>query len=292
LAFLGVLSFSFTFPATAWALDGLDPYLIGIGRAAFGSVLAGLTLLAARAPLPRRWGGLVLVGLGVVFGFPILTSLALKSGASSAHSAVVIGLLPAATAIMAVLRAGERPSRTFWIASAAGALCISAFTLAKGDGGLRPADLLLFGALLLAAVGYTEGGRLAREMPAWQVVCWALVLCAPITVPVTGVLLATTDPHWTGEAMAGLVYLSLFSTFLGFFAWYRGMALAGIARASQVQLAQPLLTLLWSALFLGEDLDVTTGVAAVGVLVCVTWTQRSRAPRDAVQLMDPVRASG
>ncbi len=287
-----MLSFSFTFPATIWALDGLDPYLIGIGRAAFAAVLAGLALLSVRAPLPRRWGGLALVGLGVVFGFPILTSLALGAGATSAHSAVVIGLLPAATAILAVLRAGERPSRTFWIASGAGALCITVFTLAQGHGGFSWADLLLFGALLLAAVGYTEGGRLAKEMPAWQVICWAMVLCAPITVPVTGVLLATTDPHWTGEAVAGFAYVSLFSAFLGFFAWYRGMALAGIARASQVQLTQPLLTLVWSALFLGEHLDVATGVAAAGVLVCVAWTQRSRTPQNTVQHLDPVRAPG
>jgi drug/metabolite transporter (DMT)-like permease len=141
---------------------------------------------------------------------------------------------------------------------------------------VSPADLLLFGALLAAAVGYAEGGRLARAMPGWQVISWALVLTGPVSIPVTLWLLATTDPRWTGQAAAGFAYVSAFSMFLGFFAWYAGLARAGIARASQVQLAQPLLTIAWSALLLGEHIDPVTGVAAVAVLACVAWTQRAR----------------
>jgi drug/metabolite transporter (DMT)-like permease len=282
LAAVGVLAFSFTLPATVFALDGLDPYLIGFGRAAVAVVLAACALLAARAPRPRRhqWPGLAAAGAGVIFGFPVLSSLALDQGASASHSGVVIGLLPAATAVAAVLRAGERPSKGFWVASAAGALCVSGFALSRGAGHLTSADLLLFGALLAAAVGYAEGGRLAREMPGWQVISWALALTAPVSVPVTLWLLATTEPRWTGHAVAGLAYVSAVSAFLGFFAWYAGLARAGIARASQVQLAQPVLTLVWSALFLGERIDATTGVVAVAVLACVAWTQRARSSGD------------
>jgi drug/metabolite transporter (DMT)-like permease len=278
LAALGVLAFSLSFPATVLALDGLDPYLIGVGRAAAATLLAGLALAAVRGPLPARhqWFGLAAAGLGVVFGFPVLSSLALAHGASASHSAVVIGLLPGATAVCAVLRAGERPSRSFWLASGAGAVCIGAFALSRGDGRISPADLLLFGALAAGAIGYAEGGRLAREMPGWRVISWALVFTGPISIPVTLVLLVTGDPHWSGKALVGFGYVTVVSMFLGFFAWYAGLGRAGIARASQVQLAQPILTLGWSALLLGEHLDAATALAAVAVLGCVVWTQRTR----------------
>jgi drug/metabolite transporter (DMT)-like permease len=257
-AALGVLAFSFSFPATVLALDGLDPYFIGIGRAAAATVLAVLALASVRAPLPRRgqWGGLAAAGAGVVFGFP--------------------GLLPGATAVCAVLRAHERPSTSFWLASGAGATCIGAFALSRGAGRITPADLLLFAALLAGAIGYAEGGRLARDMPGWRVISWALVLTGPISIPVTLALLATGDPRWTGKALIGFGYVSVVSMFLGFFAWYSGLGRAGIARASQMQLAQPMLTLGWSALFLGERIDAFTGLAAVAVLGCVAWTQRAR----------------
>ncbi|GAA3237568.1 DMT family transporter [Actinocorallia longicatena] len=289
LAFLGVLSFSFTFPGTLWALDGLGPYLVAIGRAVLAAAFAATALTAVHlgsrrspsgsrltVPRGRQWRGLAIVGVGVVFGFPVLSTLALDFGASSAHAAVVIGLLPAATAIAGVVRAGERAPWRFWLAAACGALCVTLFTVTRGDGGFGAQDLLLVGALLLAAVGYAEGGALAREMPAWQVICWALVLWTPVTVPATLWLLATTDPHWTGRAAAGFLYVSAFSMFLGFFAWYAGLARAGIARASQIQLLQPLLTLVWSAWLLHERLDWATGLTAVAVVACVAWTQRSR----------------
>ena len=216
---------------------------------------------------------------GVVVGFPVLSTLALDHGASSSHSAVVIGVLPAATAVMAVLRAGERPSIGFWLASLAGAACIVGFTLRQGAGRFTPADLLLFGALVAAAVGYAEGGRLAKETPGWRVICWALVLAAPITVPVTIVLGISAPPRWGGDALVGMAYVSGVSMFLGFFAWYAGMARVGVARAGQVQLAQPLLTLLWSWMLLGEHTNLITVLAAVAVLGCVVVTQRTRVRR-------------
>jgi drug/metabolite transporter (DMT)-like permease len=193
---------------------------------------------------------------------------------------VVIGVLPVATAVFAVVRAGERPSRLFWTASVAGAACTVTFTLRGGAGRFSAADLLLFGALVTAGMGYAEGGRLAREMPGRDVVSWALVVAAPITVPVTAALFAAEPARWSGAAVAGLAYLAVVSMFLGFFAWYSGLARAGVARASQVQLAQPLLTLLWSWLLLGEHAGMSTVAAAAGVLVCVLLAQRARVSRD------------
>jgi drug/metabolite transporter (DMT)-like permease len=278
LAALGVLAFSFTMPGTVLALDGLNPYLIGVGRAAVAAVLAGAALIAVRAARPtgRQWLGLTAVGFGVVFGFPVLSTLALDTGGNASHGAVVAGLLPAATAVCAVLRTRERPARPFWVASAVGALCITGYALSRGHGRFSVADLLFVGAMLAAAVGYTEGGRLTREMPGWRVISWALVLTAPVSLPVTCVLMAESHPHWTAKAIVGFGYVSVVSMFVGFFAWYAGLGRVGIARASQMQLLQPLLTIAWAALFLGEHLNPATPVTAVAVVGCVAWTQRSR----------------
>jgi len=281
LAALGVLAFSFTFPATSFALRGFGVYSIGLGRAAVAALLAVVALRLTRAPRPRggQWASLGVVAGGVVFGFPLLSTLALDRGSSTSHAAVVIGLLPVATAVFAVVRAGERPSWLFWVASLAGAACVVAFTLRNGPGRFSAADVLLFGALVTAGLGYAEGGRLAREMPGRAVVCWALVVAAPVTVPATAALYAAEPPRWSATAVEGLAYLAAVSMFLGFFAWYSGLARAGVARAGQVQLAQPLLTLVWSWLLLGEHAGTSTVVTAAGVLVCVLLAQRARVAR-------------
>ncbi|MFC5816859.1 DMT family transporter [Nonomuraea harbinensis] len=279
LAFLGVLAFSGSFPATVYAMEGFDPWLVAIGRAAIAGIVALVCLRAARLPLlpPRpHWRAYGLISLGVVFGFPVFSGLALDLGASTAHAAVVIGLLPAATAVCAVLRAGERPRPVFWAACVAGALAITAFTLTRGETTAAWADLLLVGALLSAAVGYTEGGRLARHTPGWQVISYALVLSLPITVPVSAVLAAVTPVAPTPAALAGFAYVGLISMFLGFFPWYAGLARGGIARAGQTQLTQPLLTLVWAWFLMGERYGAATVAAALAVLVCVAITQRAR----------------
>ncbi|MEV0147736.1 MULTISPECIES: DMT family transporter [unclassified Nonomuraea] len=280
LAFLGVLAFSGSMPATVFAMRGFDPWLVAVGRAVVAAVIALLCLRVARLPLlpPRRqWGSYALVSLGVVFGFPVFSGLALHLGATTAHSAVVIGLLPAATAACAVLRAGERPRPLFWVACAAGALAITAFTLTRSGVTGTWADLLLVGALLSAAVGYTEGGRLARDTPGWQVISYALVLSLPFTAPVTAVLAVTTPVHPSAEALAGFAYVAVVSMFVGFIPWYAGLARGGIARAGQTQLTQPVLTLVWAWFLLGERFGAATVAGALAVLACVAITQRTRA---------------
>ncbi|MFG1689955.1 DMT family transporter [Nonomuraea sp. NPDC049269] len=279
LAFLGVLAFSGSFPATVYAMRGFDPWLVAIGRAVIAGVIALICLKAARHPLipPRhQWRSYAAISLGVVFGFPVFSGLALDLGATTAHSAVVIGLLPAATAVCAVLRAGERPRPLFWLACTAGAIAITAFTLTRGQSTAAWPDVLLVGALVSAAIGYTEGARLSRETPGWQVISHTLVLSLPLTVPVTAVLALTTSVHPSPQALAGFAYVGLISMFLGFVPWYAGLARGGIARAGQTQLTQPLLTLAWAWFLMGERYGPATVAAALAVLVCVALTQRAR----------------
>ncbi|MFC5803727.1 DMT family transporter [Streptomyces formicae] len=278
LAALGVVAFSLTFPSTAWGLESFGPWSLVAVRSVLAAAVAGCFLLALRVPLPdrRHWASLTVVAGGVVVGFPLLTTLALQTSTTS-HAAVVVGLLPLTTAAFAAVRTGRRPSRTFWAAALAGAAVVIAFTLGQSGGGLATGDLYLFGALLVCAAGYTEGGRLARLMPGWQVIGWALVLCLPLTVPGSVVALMAEPVRLTAHGVAGLVWVAAGSTFFGLYVWYRGMAAIGIARASQLQLAQPLLTLVWSVLLLSERLSPAAPVAAVAVLVCIAVTQRTNA---------------
>lgn len=277
LAALGVIAFSLTFPATAWGLEGFGPWSLVSVRCVLAALIAGAALLVLRAPLPERrhWTGIAVVAAGVVVGFPLLTTLALQTSTTS-HAAVVVGLLPLTTAAFAALRTGSRPSAVFWASALAGAAVVIAFTVQQSGGALSTGDMYLFGALLICAAGYTEGGRLAHEMPGWRVVGWALILCLPLAVPAAVIALSAEPVHLTAHAIAGVAWVAAGSQFLGLVVWYRGMARIGVAKASQLQLGQPLLTLIWSVLLLGEQLPVAAPVAAVTVLVCIAVTQRAR----------------
>ncbi|NVK81277.1 DMT family transporter [Streptomyces morookaense] len=276
LAALGVVAFSLTFPATAWALEGLGPWSVTTCRMTLAGLAALGALLALRVRLPprRHWAGLSIVAGGVVVGFPLLTTLALQTSTTS-HAAVVVGLLPLTTAAYAAARTRTRHAWTFWAAALAGAAVVVAFALLQSGGAPSRGDLLLFAALAVCAAGYAEGGRLAREMPGWQVVGWALVLCLPVAVVGAAAALSAEPARLTWHTVSGLVWLALGSQLLGMVVWYRGMAAIGVARASQLQLAQPLLTLVWSVALLGERLSPAAPAAAVGVLVCIAVTQRS-----------------
>ncbi|MFF2995404.1 DMT family transporter [Streptomyces sp. NPDC057950] len=276
-AALGVTAFSLTFPATAWGLEGFGPWSLVAVRSALAAVVAGGCLLALRVPVPAREyrTGLAVVAAGVVLGFPLLTTLALRTS-STAHAAVVVGLLPLTTALFSSLRTGARPSRLFWGAALAGAAAVIAFTVQQSGGALTRADACLFGALLICAAGYTEGGRLARSMPGWQVIGWALVLCLPLSLPGALVALSYEPARLSAHSVAGLLWVAVGSQFLGLVVWYRGMAAIGVPKASQLQLAQPLLTLVWSVLLLGERLTPAAPLTAAAVLVCIALTQRAR----------------
>jgi drug/metabolite transporter (DMT)-like permease len=224
------------------------------------------------------------VGGGVVLGFPLLTSYALTTAPAS-HGAVVIAMLPAATAATAVLRGHERPPVTFWVAAGVGAVAAIGFASAQwgGLGQLRWSDLLLFGAVAAAAMGYAEGGLLARELGAWQTISWALVLCAPLMVLLTVLSAMQQTPSGTPVQWAAFAYLGVVSMFLGFFAWYHGLAIGPMSQVSQVQLVQPILSICWAALLLGERLSWATVLGGVVVILCAGAAVRMRlgtAPAD------------
>lgn len=271
----GVAAFSLTLPITRFVVAEMSPLLVGLGRAVLAGLAAVLILVltGTRVPPRRLWARLALASAGVVLGFPILTAWAMQH-VPAAHGGVVLGVLPLATALAGAVLAGERPSRGFWIAGTAGSALVVGFALLRGAGGLQLGDLALLGAVLAAAVGYAEGGRLARSLPAWQVICWALVLALPITVPPVAWHLARGIGEFSLLSWAGFAYLALVSQLAAFLLWYRGLALGGIARVSQAQLLQPFLTLGAAALLLNERIDVTTIVFAAAVVLTVAIGRR------------------
>ena len=276
---LGIAAFSFTVPFTRVAVAGIPPLFIGSGRAVVAAVLAAaaLALTRQRLPQPRTWPRLALVAGGVVAGFPLLTSYALTA-VPAAHGAVVIALLPAATATVAILRTGERPPAVFWAVMVLGSLTAASFAFLQsgGVGQLHWADLLLLGAVACAAVGYAEGGLLARELGAWQTIAWALLLAAPAMLVLAVASVLNQPPSATPAQWAAFGYLAVVSMFLGFFAWYRGLAIGPMAQVSQIQLVQPVLSIGWAALLLGEALTWATVIGAFAVILCAAAAVRLR----------------
>ena len=280
LGLLGIVIFSVTLPMTRLAVGSLEtPQMSGLfiaaGRAVVAAALSAVFLLATRAPLPRRtdWGPLAITAGGVVFGFPFLTSIAMRY-VEAVHASVIVGVLPLATAAVGALLHRQRPSAGFWACAALGSVLVVTFAMLKsgsagGTGGvwLRFADLLLLAAMLCAAVGYGYGARLSQQMRAEHVICWALVISLPLTLPLAFV--SWPQAPLKAAAWWGFAYVAVFSMWIGFFAWYRGLALGGTVRVSQVQLVQPFLSMLFAVPLLGEQLDAVTVGFGLAVIATV-----------------------
>ncbi len=285
LGLLGVVMFALTLPMTRLAVGPADdpqlpPLFVTAGRAAFAGLLSIVYLLAVRAPRPRagQLPAFAVSALGTVVGFPLFLALALRH-VESMHAAVVTGLLPLATALAAALWWRQRPSAGFWACAAGGCTLVVAFALVQGSGRLVLADALLLGAVASAATGYVAGARLAAQMRAEQVICWVLVLSLPLTLPLA--ILSWPAQPVRAAAWGAFGYVTLFSMWLGFFAWYRGLALGGTVRVSQVQLVQPFLSLLFAVPVLGERLDPATVAFALAVIATVFAGKRMPVHRPA-----------
>ena len=272
---LGVIIFSGSLPATRVAIGGFEPVFLTSARAVIAALLGAALLLALRQKRPAQSDvrPLVVVALGVVVGFPLLTALALQH-IDAAHSIVFIGLLPLATAVFGVLRGGERPRPAFWICSIVGSLSVAGFAVSRGGSGSLAGDLLMVAAVIACGLGYAEGAVLSRRLGGWQVICWALVLALPLMAIIA---LITLPQAWSGigaPVWLGLAYVSVFSMLVGFVFWYRGLALGGIAKVGQLQLLQPFFGLTLAGLLLHEPVAPTMIAVTAVIVLCVAGAKR------------------
>lgn len=280
LGAVGVAMFSLTLPFTRMAVAELNPVFVALGRAVIAGLIAAVLLWQMRAvkPTAKQIKSLLITALGVVVGFPVFSSIAMRDVPAS-HGAIVLGILPLATALFAALRFKERPSVSFWLMAVLGSALVIGFALQQGGGAFQMADLALFVAVLAAAMGYAEGGRLSQSMGGQQVISWALILSMPLLLPLTIWLGWRYGVQASARAWFGFAYVSLFSMLIGFFFWYKGLAMGGIARVGQVQLLQPFLSLLGAAFILGEQLSLNNMAFALAVIAVVTLGRRMKIQR-------------
>ncbi|MCU0565191.1 MAG: DMT family transporter [Oculatellaceae cyanobacterium Prado106] len=277
---LGVMAFGLTLPATKAAVPLFGFTTVGLGRAVISALLGLALLIITKSPMPtaKQWTRLILVAAGVVFGFPFFSAYAMKSVPAS-HGAIITGLIPLFTAWFGVLLAKEKPSIGFWVAGLVGSTTIVLYSVYIGGGHLHIADVALLLAVVSAGFGYAEGTRLARELGSWRVICYALAIALPITLPISIGMAEMNPAYNTLPAWIGFLYVSLVSMFLGFFAWYRGLEMGGIAKIGQLQLLQPFVTFFASSLLFSEQISPLMFLVLAIVLASVHFGRKAKVIR-------------
>ena len=273
--FIGVVIFAGSLPATRLAVMGFDPVFLTAARATLAALLGGAVLLLLKQSMPTKADlpALAIVTLGVVIGFPLLSALALQY-VTSAHAIVFLGILPLFTAIFAVWRGGERPPALFWLFALLGSSFVAGYAALSSGHTSLVGGLLMLGAVVACGLGYAEGGRLSRVLGGWQVISWALVLSLPIMLPIAWLTWPKSLAEINMTAWAGLIYVSLFSMFIGFVFWYRGLALGGIAAVGQLQLMQPFMGLILAAILLHEKVSIGMLISTLGAVACVVGAKK------------------
>ncbi len=276
---LAIIAFGFTLPVTRLAIQELDIIFVGLGRAIVAAIFATIVILIYSPRLPPKsiWIRLIITSLGVVIGFPLFATIAMKY-ANASHGGVILAILPLATAIASVPFANERPSLGFWICGILGSGIVIIFALSENNSSENQTigfgDLFLFLAVISAAIGYAQGGALSKTLGGWQVICWALIIGAPLLIPVILIFSENVNYSASMQAWGSFVYLALISQFLGFFAWNKALASGGIAKIGQLQLLQPFVTLLASAYLIGELISYKQILFAM-IVVCIVAIGRN-----------------
>lgn len=273
--FTGVVLFSGSLPATRVAVLEFNPVFLTVSRASIAGILALIALLLFKEKRPNQEQifSLAIVALGVVVGFPLLSALALQH-ITSAHSIVFVGILPMATAVFGIIRGGERPRPIFWVFSIIGSLLVIGYAVAQGLTASPVGDILMLGAVILCGLGYAEGAKLTKTLGGWQVISWSLVISLPVMLPLAFIVMPASFWDISTGAWVGLAYVSLFSMFIAFIFWYKGLAQGGTATVGQLQLLQPFFGLALASFLLHEKVSVGILAVTAGVILCVAGTKK------------------
>lgn len=264
--FIGILIFSLTPPATKIALgfnnNALTPEFITFGRSALAGTLSLIYLFSSKKKIPniKYFFNILIIAISLTVGFPLFLSLGLTHSTST-HAAVILTLMPLITAMFASFYFKKKASLGFWICAIIGCLVVIIYTLIRGrtDDGfieLSYADILFFISAIAGAAGYVFGAKLTKIMGSVDVISWALAFAFPFHLILAIYYFPTKEI--TMISWLGFLYVSLFSQWIGFFAWYKGLNLGGSVRVSQIQLLMPFLTFIFSIFLLNEILDFST----------------------------------
>ncbi len=272
---LGVLMFSGGIPATRLAVAELPVIFVGSGRAVVAGLLSLLLLLLLKQKIPARqhWPALAVVAFGAVFAYPIFSAVAMQT-VDASHGILVSSVMPLFTAVFGAWLGKQWPKAGFWCCALTGSAVVLWYAagFATGTGyssaGLSSGDCWLMLACICCGLSYAQGGLLARDIGSWQVICWALVFSLPLLLPLCWYF-QPTQYAVSVQSWLGFAYLAVFSMFLGFFAWYKGLALGGVAQISQLQLLTPFLAFSWSALWLGETISMLQWLVAAVVVLAI-----------------------
>ena len=273
--FIGVVIFAGSLPATRLAVMDFDPLFLTGARATIAALLGGVVLLLLKQRMPKKTDlpSLSITAFGVVIGFPLFSALALQY-VTSAHAIVFLGVLPICTAIFAVWRGNERPPRVFWLFAIVGSLFVAGYAAFSSSPTSLVGSLFMLAAVVTCGLGYAEGARLSRTLGGWQVISWVLVLSLPLMIALTIWQWQSSFTDISVLAWIGLFYVAVFSMFIGFIFWYRGLALGGIAAVGQLQLLQPFMGLMLASLLLHETISIGMMISTLGAIVCVIGAKR------------------
>ena len=277
IGFVGISIFSLTLPFTQMAVNEMSPFFVAFARASIAGICALILLIFTKSKFPNKIQirRLIIIVIGVIYGFPIFTSIAMKTLPSS-HSGIVLGILPLAMSLFAAIKYKEKPSSSFWMISIFGTFIVISYTFIDNDGSLMIEDLWLLFAILFAAIGYSEGGTLAKEMGSIGVISWALVISLPINLFASYLFYEINYTSISFQAIISLTYVGLFSMFIGFFFWYKGIAIGGISRVGQVQLIQPFLTIVGAYFLTNEKITTLNILFAFMVLIVIIIGRKTK----------------
>ncbi len=288
LGFIGVVIFSLTLPITRHlAQSDFTSLEIGFGRGFLAGIASLFILLfkgqfkSEHLPSKSDLRKLMITAVGVVFAFPIFTAIAMQS-IPAGNGGIVLAAVPLSTAIFAGLLSDENPTKRFWGMAILGFISVTVFRLLTSDSSITNlglGDLALLVCVIIGGMGYAQGGILGKKMSGWKIICWSLVISLPLVVPLT--LFNFNFTHLLHVAQDSSIsillfaFLCLFNNLIGFFFFYEGLGIGGVAKVSQIDLFRPFFTFFFAVVFLGESMNLISVVFLLLIISIVYLGKRT-----------------
>jgi drug/metabolite transporter (DMT)-like permease len=266
--------------ANKMAIASIDPATAGLLRSAIAGIIAGALAVATRLPFPanpRQKALLWFSGISSFALWPLLLSLGLGRTTAN-HAALIIAMIPVVTGLVAAAVDRSWPKLSWWMGVALAAAGTFFLVTSRADqaesGGTLAGDALVLSGILACACGYVAGGRLVPVIGTWATTLWGLALAAALLIPAIALLASRTA--WSDVALQSwlaIAYMAVPSSLVGYALWFWALGHGGIARIASWQLGQPLLSVLFAAILLGERITPVLLACGASILLGTTLTQ-------------------